>query len=146
MKRTRTHTLRGRIEVVSGASTAKAQLIVDDGRINTAYKITDFFVWENSGASTSFNAQLSMSAIVLGDDMDASENAQIAWVWQAMGTTGALKEYIIDPDHVIVRDLFITIQDANVDKYNYMIVMEEYSISNDEAIINIIKEGNQALN
>jgi len=59
--------------------------------------------------------------------------------------SGGFKEYILDPDHVIVRDLFVTVKDASNDFYNYMVVVEEYSITDDEAIINIIKEGSQSL-
>ena len=143
MKATRTRTLRGQLEVTAGG-TAKAQLIVDDGLLNRGYKVTGFFVWENSGSPTQFNAVLSMSPSLAADDMDASNNNQIAWAWQA--TSGGWKEYILDPDHVIVRDLFVTVKDASNDFYNYMIVVEEYAITDDEAIINIIKEGSQALN
>lgn len=142
MKMNRTHTLRGQIEVVSGATTAKKTLIVDDGRINTGYRIRDFFVWCADTSTTDFNAQLSMQPIPLSGGSDASDNSQIAWVQQP---SSLFKEYIIDPDHIIVRDLYITIQNATPDPYNYMIVMDEYDISDDEAIINIIKEGNQAL-
>ena len=143
MKATRTRTLRGQLEVTAGG-TAKAQLIVDDGLLNRGYKVTGFYVWENSGSPTQFNAVLSMSPSLAADDMDASNNNQIAWAWQA--TSGGWKEYILDPDHVIVRDLFVTVKDASNDFYNYMIVVEEYSITDDEAIINIIKEGSQSLN
>ena len=139
MKMTRTRTLRGQLEVTAGG-TAKAQLIVDDGLLNRGYRVTGFFVWENSGSPTQFNAVLSMSPVT---DMDASKNNQIAWAWQA--TSGGWKEYILDPNHVIVRDLFVTVSDASNDFYNYMIVVEEYAITDDEAIMNIIKEGSQSL-
>jgi|TARA_R110001592_G_scaffold333371_1_gene617162 hypothetical protein len=142
MKMTRTRTLRGQLEVTAGG-TAKAQLIVDDGLLNRGYRVTGFFVWENSGSPTQFNAVLSMSPVTVGTDMDASKNNQIAWAWQA--TSGGWKEYILDPNHVIVRDLFVTVSDASNDFYNYMIVVEEYAITDDEAIMNIIKEGSQSL-
>lgn len=142
MKQTRTHTLRGQLTVASGATTSKKTLIVDDGRINTGYKIRDFFVWCAMTSNSDFNAQLSMQPIILGGGSDASDNTQIAWVQQP---SALFKEYIIDPDHIIVRDLYITLQQADPDDYNYMIVMDEYDISDDEAIINIIKEGSQAL-
>ena len=141
MKATRTRTLRGQLEV-TGGGTAKAQLIVDDGLLNRGYKVTGFYVWENSGSSTQFNAVLSMLPH-FGDDMNAADNSQIAWAWQA--ATGGWKEYILDPDHIIVRDLHITLNDASNDFYNFMVVVEEYAITNDEAIINIIKEGSQSL-
>jgi len=142
MRATRVRTLRGQLQVTAGG-TAKAQLILDDGRINLGYKVIEFYVWENSGSPTQFNAVLSMLPSLAADDMDASIGSQIAWAWQ--GTSGGFKEYILDPDHVIVRDLFVTVKDASNDFYNYMVVVEEYSITDDEAIINIIKEGSQSL-
>ena len=145
MKRTRTRTLRGQLTVTAGG-TAKQQLIVDDGLINRGYKIVNWYLWENGGSPTQFCATLSMQPVIAGNDMDASDNTQIGWIWQSNITQGGgIKETILDPDHIIVRDLFVTIMNANNDDYNFMIVVEEYDITNDEAIINIIKEGSQSL-
>ena len=144
MKRTRTRTLRGVIDIASG-STGKAQIIVDDGNINKGYKVTGFFVWNNAG-TTSFISYLSFASQVLGGTkMDAGDNSQFAWTWLGAGAGSSL-ERIIDPDHIAVRDMFITIEDAGgAERFNYMVVVDEYDINNDEAIINIIKEGSQSL-
>lgn len=145
MKRTGTHTLRGQVSVTGGGN-GKVQIIVDDGRINTGYKVTGFYLWLDSASNASFSASLSMSEVIAGSGMDASDNSQIAWVYVAPnGSDSVLKEYIIDPDHIIVRDLFIQLSGAPTDTYNYMIVTEEYELSDNEAIINIIKEGDQSL-
>jgi len=145
MKATRLRTLRGQLTVTAGG-TAKQQLIVDDGLINVGYKVKEFYMWEDSGSPTQFGGILSMQPIIAANDMDASNNSQIGWVWQSNITQGGgIKEYILDPDHVIVRDLYVTITGASNDNYNFMIVVEEYAITDDEAIINIIKEGSQSL-
>lgn len=144
MKRTRVRTLRGQIKVTGG--TGKQQLIVDDGLINRGYKVIGFYVWEHEGRNVAFNASLSMQPSLAASQMDASDNSQIAWVWQGSAASGwGWKEYILDPDHIIVRDLYVTVKDAADDLYNFMVEVEEYAISNDEAIINIIKEGSQSL-
>jgi hypothetical protein len=144
VKRTRTRTLRGVIDIASG-STGKAQVVVDDGLINRGYKVTGFFVWNNAG-TTSFVSYLSFKSQTLGaNKMDAANNSQFAWTWLGAGA-GSSVERIIDPDHVAVRDMFVTIEDAGgAERFNYMIVVEEYALSNDEAILNIIKEGSQSL-
>lgn len=144
MKRTRTRTLRGVIDIASG-TTGKQQVIVDDGLINRGYKVTGFFVWNNAG-TTSFISYLSFSPQIFGSKlMDASNNSQFAWTWLGSGA-GSSIERIIDPDHVAVRDMFVNIENAGgAERFNYMIVCEEYTVSNDEAIINIIKEGSQSL-
>lgn len=145
MKRTRTRTLRGQIEVTAGG-TAKQQLIVDDGLLNRGYKVVDWHMWENGGSPTQFCATLSMLPVIAAGDMNAADGSQIGWIWQSNITQGGgIKETILDPDHIIVRDLYVTIMNAANDDYNFMVVVEEYDISNDEAIINIIKEGSQSL-
>ncbi len=144
MKRTRTRTLRGVIDIATG-TVGKAQIIVDDGNINRGYKVTGFFVWNNAG-TTSFLAYLSFSPAVTGGSlMDAGDNSQFGWTWLGSGA-GSSIERILDPDHVAVRDLYITIEQAGgSEPFNYMVVVDEYDITNDEAIINIIKEGSQSL-
>ena len=144
MKMTRTRTLRGVIDIAAG-STGKAQVIVDDGLINRGYKVTGFFVWNASG-TTSFVSYLSFAPQVFGGNvMDAGNNAQFAWTWLGSGA-GASIEYVIDPDHIAVRDMFVNIEQAGgAERFNYMIVCEEYAMTDDEAIMNIIKEGSQSL-
>ena len=141
MKATRTRTLRGTI-TTTGTS-AKDQLIVDDGLINRGYKVTGFFVWPALGGS-SFIGTLSMNPKTAGNGMQAGDNSEIGWAW----TDGNLNNYqrILDPDHIIVRDLYVTLESVSTgEDFNYMIVLEEYSITDEEAIINIIKEGSQSL-
>lgn len=141
MKMTRVRTLRGTI-TTTGTS-AKRQLIVDDGLINRGYKVTGFFVW-SALAGSSFVATLSMNPKVAGVGMQAEDNSEIGWAF----TDGSLNSYqrILDPDHIIVRDLHVTLESVSANEdFNYMIVVEEFAITDDEAIINIIKEGSQSL-
>jgi len=142
MKRTRTRTLRGQILPVSGVG--KKQILVDDGMINRGYKVTGFFVWSSTGGD-SFVSALSFAPVLTASRLDAGDNSQFGWAWKS-GAAAAPQEYLIDPDHVAVRDMFVTIMGAGADVlFNYMIIVDEYDISNDEAIINIIKEGSQSL-
>lgn len=141
MKKTRTRTLRGQILPSSGFG--KKQILVDDGLINRGYKVTGFFVWAISGQET-FNAALSFAPVIAASKMDAADNSQFAWSWKA--NLSSPQEAFIDPDHVAVRDMHVTIMNTNADLlFNYVVIIEEYDISNDEAIMNIIKEGAQSL-
>mgnify|MGYP003654707472 CR=1 FL=1 len=145
MKSGKIRTLRGQLTVTSGG-TAKQQLIVDDGLINRGYKVLEWYLWENGGSPTQFAGALSMAPVNAGSDMDASNSLQIGWIWQSNITQGGgIKETILDPNHVIVRDLYVTIMNAANDDYNFMVVLEEMTISDDQAIINILKEGSQSL-
>lgn len=140
----RIRTLRGQLTVTAGG-TAKQQLIVDDGLLNRGYKVLDWYLWENGGSPTQFAGVLSMQPVLAANDMKADDNTQIGWIWQSSITQGGgIKETILDPNHIIVRDLYVTIMNANNDDYNFMVVVEEVSITSDEAIINIIKEESQS--
>jgi len=160
MKRTGiVRTLRGQLEIAAGATQAKLELILDDGRINVGYKIKFFRVWfpdaiGDTGASTSggCNAclQLDVSAV---RDMNSGDNRQIAWSTFNTGTgfQGPYFTETIDPEHIVVRDMQITIPQCtsqqvalgNAQLINYFIEMHEYDITDTEAIISIIKEESQ---
>jgi len=141
VKRTRTRTLRG--QLLPSAGDAKTQIIVDDGLINRGYRVTGFFVWSKTGVET-FTSALSFNPVTAASFMDAADNSQFAWSWKS--NAGAPQEAFIDPDHVAVRDMHVTIMGASADNlFNYVVVVEEYAITNDEAILNIIKEGAQSL-
>ncbi len=152
IRRDRIRTLRGSITFPARAgtdpvNTARRRLILDDGRINVGYRIIDFRIWNSdmTGASNSFSsqAQLSMGEGITSALPDAADNRQIAW---AKYQTVQESFHLTDPDHIVVRDLnLIFPQVTNIDQsmVNYYILMEEYDITDQEAIISIIKEESQ---
>lgn len=131
----KTHTLRGRIDASS-----KKRLIIDDGRFNHAMVVKEFYVWSINDTEDP-SCVLALNDESVGTNMDASNGAQIAWARTV--NAGGLADMwaIIDPDHVVVRDLFI----HNFSAYNgnYLVILEAKSISDDEAILQLIKEGQQ---
>jgi len=159
-RRNRVRTLRGTIKFParsSGASpnTGRRELILDDGRINVGYRIIEFRIWNSNmtgsaGGQFESEAHLSMGVDITSSRSDASDNREIAWACYATGqpnTSGVSYFDLVDPDHIVVRDLNIifpsvtnTVADSRV---NYYILMEEYDITDQEAIISIIKEESQ---
>ena len=160
MKKTgKIRTLRGRITPVGNK--ADQQLILNDQLINHGLKITRFTVWPERifGQSTSalvYNgilsyAQLQSAAI----QMDAGDNTQIAWAFggQSPGAAGADPgadgdlgaRSIIDPDHIVNRDLFVSFRNTTNAPFNYLIECEFIELTDDEAIITIIKENSQSV-
>ena len=141
MKATRVRSLRGTVTLQAGGQ-GKRQLIVDDGLINTGYKIDKIYVWSPSNLSA-WKGILS-TRVQVGFNPDAGDNNQIGWFNKE---TGALQDNVLDPDHIAVRDLYINLEVTGGgagDTMNYMIVMQQYSLSDEEAIIQISKEDNQA--
>jgi len=154
--RNRLRTLRGTYEfppVKTGdpPNTGKRLLILDDGRINLGYRIVQFRIWnaEMTGHTDAFSSQahLAMSPDILTALSDASDNREIAWAAYNTGTGYGIDQFnLVDPDHIVVRDLhlvFPSVANQNTARVNYYILMEEYDITDQEAIISIIKEESQ---
>ena len=150
-------TLKGTLDFPAGTSNSgKRLLILDDGRINVGYKIVEFQIWasdmigdRSQTRSTSAQAHLALSIEPVATALPkASDNREIAWAAYAGGTGDVLTYFnLVDPDHIVVRDLQIVMPQVHNDGYdasvNYYIQMQEYEITDTEAIISIIKEESQ---
>jgi hypothetical protein len=149
MKLGRLRTLRGQLDVVLGAG--KVNLVIADGLINYGLRILRFRVWpENELAGFGpqhYQAILSLDSIPNGSPMNAATNSQFAWTY-ASATAAGVHQHdreIIDPDHVVNRDLFLTLDGPTTSgTYNYLIEAQVVELTDDEAIITIIKETSQS--
>ena len=137
-------TLRGSIK---SEGQNKLQLILDDGRINEGLKVVSFECWCSSGLPTlGMDATLSLDLIPSGfNKFDAGDSRQFAWVTGGYDNGIMTMSYrdIIDPEHIINRDLYLYIDATAGALVNYLIVCETYELSDDEAIVSIIKETSQ---
>ena len=140
MKYGKLRTLRGQLEVVGGGVGRKS-LIAADGLINYGLKIEKFQVWAVDPAD-SFISILSYDTIPSGTQMNAGDNRQFGWT--VGNGTGDVNPTYLDPDHIINRDMFLTLVNSAVGTYNYLIQMRVYELTDDEAIISIIKETSQS--
>ena len=123
------------------ATTARRNLIAADGLINYGLRITNFQVW-SVDPSNEFISILSYETIPSGSDMNASDNRQFGWSI-GNGAANVINNFL-DPDHIINRDMFITLKDTPAGLYNYLIEMQVYELTDDEAIVSIIKETSQS--
>ena len=148
MKYGKLRTLRGQITVVGGV--ALKNIIISDGLVNLGLKINKFSVWWENTPSGAFNRQvtaiLSLDTIITGSNMNAADNRQFAWFQSSTVATGGILQpfAIIDPDHIVNRDLFLTMDNSSAGVYNYLIEAQVVELSDDEAIITIIKETSQS--
>jgi len=153
-------TLRGQITAVGGK--AEKQLILNDQLINRGLRVTGFFMWPEITSSTQdrvCNGILSYAALGNADVlMDAGDNTQLAWsFFSQVAATVSAPEYatapaysgffnqLIDPDHIINRDLYVSLRFSSTATFNYMVVCELMELTDDEAIITIIKENSQSI-
>jgi hypothetical protein len=122
------------------------RLIVDDGRLNHGYKVVNFVV---SGAPN-LSAGEVYATLGLDDDTPLTwnwgDNRQIAWAStnNAAGSGLNAPYSVVDPDHVVIQDLFIQGNGGATDAtINYLIELERVSLTDDQAIITLIKERSQ---
>jgi len=148
MKFGKLRTLRGQVEVTGAV--ARKNIIVSDGLVNLGLKIISFQLWDSitpNGTGNRFHTGiLSYDTISSGTNMNAGDNRQFAWNQSVVrGATGNILQphTIIDPDHIVNRDLFLTMTNSTPATYNYLIEAQVVELSDDEAIITIIKETSQ---
>jgi len=140
MKMTRLRTLRGQIEVVGGG-VARKNIIVSDGLINVGLIVKRFQLWAVDPADT-FIGILSYDTIPSGTAMNAGDNSQFGW---SVGNGSAeIHSEFLDPDHIVNRDMFLSMVTSDTGVYNYLIECQLVSLDDHEAIISIIKETSQS--
>lgn len=135
----RIRTLRGQLN-----DTNVHRLIVDDGRTNHGYKIKSFHVWPNGSGIDGVYAVLGTQYDMLPSG-DAGDNRQIGWAggaWSSGTGTIANRFSVLDPDHIVNTDLYIRAT-VGVEATNYLIVMEPIQMTEDQAIMQLIKERSQ---
>jgi len=136
-------TLRGIVD--SGVS---KRLIVDDGRLNHGYRVVRFEIFpvdvQNGAADCSGVLSLDYDGTTL--EFRADDNRQIAWSSTTVASSYAVnnKTDIIDPDHVVIMDLWVLAYTLATDnRINYLVELEPVELTNDQAILSLIKERSQ---
>ena len=125
------------------------RLVVDDGRYTQGYKVVEFYVWCNPNASTKdAYGSLALNSNFGAALQDASENSQIAWAGNSVAGTGGQEPpfSIIDPNHVVVRDLYLRTEvgsSGGTQAVNYMVVLEQITLTPDQGVLQLIKERSQ---
>jgi hypothetical protein len=139
MKKIGEYTVRGSI-LDGGLS--KIELF--DGSFKTAYRVVEFTIFpEDPLVSTS-----DVSGVLMTENTgvpspmwQAALNTQIAWSSVHMaGTAAAASPFeVIDPDNLIVEDLFIHINNTSSQSSNYFIRMEKYEISDWQGALAMVR-------
>ncbi len=148
MKKIGEYTTRG---TITSSDTESYKIQLFDGRFDTGYRITSFDV---AMADRDNNGQF-IASCKLMTEPDAnnrywnfSKNTQIAWAacgWDADNGYAYEFENLIDPDNMIIEDLFIgavVYNDQNVD-VNYIITMEKYDISDWQGALAMVRNRSQ---
>lgn len=122
-----------------------------DGKFDTGYRVTEFVIWASQVDSSANDcvARLSTEALgamtSTGNMMDAGDNRQIAWAGIQAGTAGFNNPgTIVDPDNLIIEDLFISGQSGGSSiNINYLIKMEKYEFSDWKGALSMVRNRSQ---
>jgi hypothetical protein len=140
--RTGVRTLRGQLP-----NGTVRRLVVDDGEFTHAYRILEFYAFparpDNAGEDVA--ATLALNEQGARITWDAANGSQIGWAATGIGGSRDLQGTfsLIDPDHIVVRDLWIYGSGSAAAPTNYLIVLEPVTISEDRAVLALIKERQQ---
>lgn len=136
------HTMRGQL-----ANNETRRLILDDGQFTQAHRIVGFYAFpvRPDNAAEDVAATLALNEDAARITWDASNNGQIGWAATGIGGSRDIQGTfsVIDPDHIVVRDLWIYGSGSAAAPVNYLVILEPVEISEDRAVLALIKEVNQ---
>ena len=153
--------LRGQIVPLSLASGGPVHLVVDDGNYNDAWRITRFVVsYYDPTVSSAGNRdcvgvlttheQAIFGRLAPGTSVgwNWDDRRQVAWAgmdFQGDTSVGQTFE-LIDPQHVVLRDLWLGISasyETTTALYNYFIELERIKLDDNQSVMALIQEEGQ---
>jgi len=136
---------------------------LDNGSFVDNFKVTYFEVYPNGGPvaglwnTVTNNNDVTYVTLALDEDglgyQNFGDNRQLSWFCAHSATTPGGWHSVIDPNHIIIEDLYIGAYcidtgDGSTDvtsvPLNYIIHLEKVVTSEDEAVLHLVKERSQA--
>ena len=141
MKKIGDYTCRGQV-----VSQGYARITLFDGAFDTAYRVVAFHVSPRGINQTDdCYGTLYTDDSNIGADWNWQRQDQIAWAGLNTGTTYAEAGYsVIDPDNLVVEDLFVYGREAGGDPINYMVVLEKYDVGDWRGALAMVRNRSQA--
>ena len=142
MKKIGEYTMRGRIDADSDSN----RILLFDGSFQTGYRVTDFIIAsaDPNDAAGDCNAKLTTEATT-SHAWNWDDSTQIAWAVSENRVTSSpvFGRSIVDPDNLIIQDLFIQCESSNAVTVNYMIIMEKYEITDWQGALGMVRNSSQ---
>jgi hypothetical protein len=135
-------------------------LIVDDMNFNQAWRVTKFVICPVDVTSSGAGSRDCVAVLATHEDAvegyvgsvinwTFSDRRQFAWVastWDGDTTIGE-QFNLVDPQHVVVRDMYLAMTAATAlsgTEFNYFIELERVELTDSQAIMAIIQEESQS--
>jgi hypothetical protein len=146
--------LRGQLSTSTyeEGSFGSKRLIIDDGNFNDGWRIVKFVVAGNGASSTEINARLCTEDLA---NIHAGGSNHFSWNWGdsrelAWASTRSTSESTwggwegaIDPDHVVIKDLYIDVNTNLSNPVNYLVILERVELTDNQAVLTLIRERSQ---
>lgn len=124
------------------------RIILFDGKFDTAYRITKFDVTPPQPVGT---YELQAKLTTTGDSFtgtlwDWADNTELGWVvWGVPSNNQVNYNSWVDPDNLVVEDLYIQIYSTSGDglDFNYMIEMEKVNITDSQGALTMVRNRSQ---
>ena len=150
MKKIGEYTARGIVTEDNTNAGNPQKIPLFDGSFTTGYRVVEFYIWPadfNTSAQPDVIGKLSKNddgATGAENFWRADDGNQIAWSGAA-GSTDSINApvfTVIDPDNMIVEDLYIYARTAGDtgNAINYMVVMEKYEISDWQGALTMARD------
>ena len=157
----------GKVRVIRGQVRAyqfdgAVQLIQDDRRFNNGFKIRRFLVSYQFPADSVASSRDLVAVLATHEDaFQVGSVIEVAWNWQdrrqiAWASTNHVGDSIVehsfelvDPTHVVVRDLYFACSAgfaSGTNYFNYYIELEQIDLTENQAVLAIIQEEAQDVN
>ena len=149
MKKIGDYTVRGQITEAATEAGSPFEITLFDGSFETGYKIKEFYAW---GANISTSSAPDVTAKLCTSPncttsatefLNAQDQREIAWAGSAGSTDtvfNAPMGAVIDPDNLVIEDLYVYARSSAETEVNYMIVMEKYDISEWEGALMMARD------
>jgi hypothetical protein len=132
------HTLRGIVNV----GNSPLRLFVDDGRFTEGHRVKSFTIIGGNNGISEGKAVLTYSETG-ATSIDFENSDQIGWaIWDTDTTLGGRHFSIVDPDHLVNADLYISTITANA--INFIIEVEPVTMTEAQGVLQLIKAKRQA--
>jgi hypothetical protein len=137
------YTIRGQVPV----NTVNHRIQLFDGRFDTAFRIVSFAIAGGAPLENNeFQGVLATDEMSVATSFDWSDNIEIAWaVWNAPNVYSGPEVSFIDPDNLVVEDLYFTNRGGTDDTFlNYLVTMQKYDISDWQGALSMVRNRSQA--
>ena len=143
MKKIGQYTMKGSFDPDAGTT----RIVLDDGSFETGYRIVKFeHVLSNPLVNEEYRVVVGTESTV-SNTFAWDDNTQVAWGYGGNNNSASAtfsNFAFVDPDNLIIQDLYLAGNNQGGGLINYMITLEKYEISDWQGALSMVRNRSQA--